>query len=753
MKIKSKSLAIFAAVAAMLATSIPASAAEVAYPGMTASFATEGAAQATAAIPLDPNHTFTAELGQVRYYSGTIALNYLHSNVWSVDGASFVNFLWNANAADSDLVAATIGIGNNDQTPRFAFPDYGFTTGTAMPATIDYQIKLTGTGAGYTIAIFTGPASKAATEGTPVATGSGNFTYYGDFITAVSFSTSGNGDAGTAASSNFKSSDAWIPGAVVAGVVSDPYFTPVGGTYSTDQSVSIATNTAGATIHYTQDGSPPTTSSPVYSVPLTVSSTQTIKALAVKSGDTDSAVTEETYTMQPATPVPDVAGGTYNTKDQTVTLSSATAGAVIYYTLNGDTPDDTSTLYTGPITVSNDVTISAIAYYAAYDPSDVWVGSYVFRTGTPVLAPPGGTYASAPAVTLTSVTPGASIYYTTDGNTPDNTSTLYTGPITVSAAQTLSAIAYAPGYADSLVAVGNYVLDPTLLAAWNFGANPETSAPYTLAAGLDSGITLARGTNFGSGYTYSGSHFDTQSAPAPVDLAEAITAETYATFTLTPLAGKKVSISEVNFRVGANAQPTSNAVGEMVFSQDGFATYTSVGVVAVANFVNGTLGTFDVSAVAALQNQESPIEFRCYFYGNGAFEIRGLGSNPASGSDILLRGVVANTGGVDDFASWAASQMPPVTGGANGDSDNDGIKNLVEYALADGTSGTYTGGTLTFTKRGAPYGSDIVYAIEESTDLLFWTPAASTQNASTISFAFSGPVPAKKFARLKVTQP
>ena len=52
----------------------------------------------------------------------------------------------------------------------------------------------------------------------------------------------------------------------------------------------------------------------------------------------------------------------------------------------------------------------------------------------------------------------------------------------------------------------------------------------------------------------------------------------------------------------------------------------------------------------------------------------------------------------NDYASWASANG--VTGGVNGDSDNDGIKNLVEYALADGTSGTYTGGTLSFTKRG-----------------------------------------------------
>jgi len=43
--------------------------------------------------------------------------------------------------------------------------------------------------------------------------------------------------------------------------------------------------------------------------------------------------------------------GTYG-RPQTVTLSTSTPGAVIYYTLDGSTPDYTSTLYTGPIRVA-----------------------------------------------------------------------------------------------------------------------------------------------------------------------------------------------------------------------------------------------------------------------------------------------------------------------------------------------------------------------------------------------------------------
>ena len=79
--------------------------------------------------------------------------------------------------------------------------------------------------------------------------------------------------------------------------VATPTFSPAGGTYSTAQTVSISCATSGATIRYTTDGSTPTASSAVYSSPITVSSTQTIKAYAVKSGLTDSAIAIAAYTI------------------------------------------------------------------------------------------------------------------------------------------------------------------------------------------------------------------------------------------------------------------------------------------------------------------------------------------------------------------------------------------------------------------------------------------------------------------------
>ena len=83
--------------------------------------------------------------------------------------------------------------------------------------------------------------------------------------------------------------------AYVIGVY-QPTFSPAGGTYTTIQTVTISDATTGATIHYTTDGSTPTASSPVYSTPITLTASATVKAIAVESGDIQSTVASATYT-------------------------------------------------------------------------------------------------------------------------------------------------------------------------------------------------------------------------------------------------------------------------------------------------------------------------------------------------------------------------------------------------------------------------------------------------------------------------
>lgn len=77
-----------------------------------------------------------------------------------------------------------------------------------------------------------------------------------------------------------------------------PTFNPAGGTYSSAQSVTMASTTSGATIRYTTDGSTPSeTNGTVYSGAVNIGSTTTLEAIAYKSGYSDSSVSSATYTI------------------------------------------------------------------------------------------------------------------------------------------------------------------------------------------------------------------------------------------------------------------------------------------------------------------------------------------------------------------------------------------------------------------------------------------------------------------------
>jgi len=78
-------------------------------------------------------------------------------------------------------------------------------------------------------------------------------------------------------------------------------------------------------------------------------------------------------------------------------------------------------------------------------------------TATPVMAPSGGIYTSTQSVTITCETVASTIYYTTDGSEPDDTSSEYTTALEISSNTTLKAIAYASGFDPSNIAAEEYI--------------------------------------------------------------------------------------------------------------------------------------------------------------------------------------------------------------------------------------------------------------------------------------------------------
>jgi hypothetical protein len=169
--------------------------------------------------------------------------------------------------------------------------------------------------------------------------------------------------------------------------VAAPTFSPAAGTYPSARSVSISDAASNTAIYYTTNGAAPTTSSTRYAGPITVSSTETLKAMAVTSGKTDSAVASAAYTITSlrsvATPDFSPAAGTY-TSAQSVTISDATADATIYYTTNGTAPTTSSTRYTGAITVSSTETLKAIG--VASDDTNSALASAAYTIDSPSVA-------------------------------------------------------------------------------------------------------------------------------------------------------------------------------------------------------------------------------------------------------------------------------------------------------------------------------------------------------------------------------
>lgn len=101
---------------------------------------------------------------------------------------------------------------------------------------------------------------------------------------------------------------------------------------------------------------------------------------------------------------------------------------------------------------------------------------------TPVFGLAAGAYTGPQSLTISDALPAASIYYTVDGSTPTTSSALYSGAITISASETVKAIAMAPGFGLSAVASAAYTINPlaTPVITWS------TPAPVTYGTALSS---------------------------------------------------------------------------------------------------------------------------------------------------------------------------------------------------------------------------------------------------------------------------
>jgi hypothetical protein len=230
--------------------------------------------------------------------------------------------------------------------------------------------------------------------------------------------------------------------------------------------------------------------------------------LAVRTGYNDSGIASGVFSLNlqgAETPVFSLEGGEY-IGDKTITLSTTTAGASVYYTIDGTAPSTSSTLYTGPIelTAPSETTIRAVAGGTGFATSGEASATYTLQlplASEPVFSPVGGNYFNELTLTLSTSTPGASIHYTTDGSEPTSESDTYTDPITLVAPSetTIKAIAIATGYRNSAVSTETYVLtirtdeEPPVIVAsepvYEDVDQDPVSGAFSYSINVDEGVT------------------------------------------------------------------------------------------------------------------------------------------------------------------------------------------------------------------------------------------------------------------------
>ena len=250
---------------------------------------------------------------------------------------------------------------------------------------------------------------------------------------------------------------------------------------------------AFSTIYYTTDGSTTpnaTTGTIVISgSPITITENWSVQAVGVfNSFCTPVAGPKDLAPLGCAKPVI-----TYDYTTSNVSISCSTPSSTIYYTTDGSTPTTSSTQYSAPFSVGSPTTVKAIATHATL-PSSIVAELAITQVATPTIQNDGSN-----AISITTTTPDATIYYTTDGTDPTTASTEYTGPLTDNVSNvTIKAIAVKEGMITSAVGSGLVKLQCATPVIAKVGLT------FTLSCSLPTDATLYYTINGGSETLYNG---------------------------------------------------------------------------------------------------------------------------------------------------------------------------------------------------------------------------------------------------------
>jgi hypothetical protein len=161
--------------------------------------------------------------------------------------------------------------------------------------------------------------------------------------------------------------------------------------------------------------------------------------------------------------------GMMNHETVRVTLTTGTSGGYIYYTLDGSNPGKDDLIYTAPFELSTNlllgetITVKAVTIHSDMNTSSIATKVITFlpkQVATPVITTDvvnldAIEYGTNVNISISTTTPGTSIYYTTNGNNPTQLDTEYNGafsinePVNIDGTITIKAIAVGDGMEDS----------------------------------------------------------------------------------------------------------------------------------------------------------------------------------------------------------------------------------------------------------------------------------------------------------------
>lgn len=176
--------------------------------------------------------------------------------------------------------------------------------------------------------------------------------------------------------------------------VAAPTFSVDSKSFSDKFDLTLSAGSDAEMIMYTTDGTTPSYENEVgelYSDPISITHSTTVKAIAVSSEGEESDVVTKEYKLE--LPAPTISEATKTFKDPfTVTLSTeATAAEGILYTIDGTAPsweNNATEIYTDPIPVSATTTLNAVSYVTngtSYEYSPIATATYTEQGDAPTV--------------------------------------------------------------------------------------------------------------------------------------------------------------------------------------------------------------------------------------------------------------------------------------------------------------------------------------------------------------------------------